>query len=430
MRRHYFNVVLASFLLTVLMPEYVRAEKTLHIQLYKHQGCTPTFGHSKVLPSYGHVGIKLTFQHFADSDDAWREFHKCHLELTQKQKSCELATQPSEHVLQELKQTCVTQYQAEISLCRSHYEREEKKCDLLVPKTERKADDRDKMEAAASRKPKHDASKEPQWEELEPSNAIAPGWEELEPSNAIAPGWEELEPSNAIAPGWEELEPSNAIAPGWEELEPSNAIAPGWEELEPSNAIAPGWEELEPSNAIAPGWEELEPSNAIAPGWEELNSEDEYETQETRVSVGGGAKGKPNGSGLINGLLSQHQLAAKGNRQQKIQDHQRILQNTLPMAQAAVQQGNAILLQSWQNLTNKVQSQSSDERCQKIADQIAESMGSRFSSQSGSIDRCDAGREQLRILTYAKDNLSRHGCYSGEYDSVISKTQNYVTQVC
>ena len=36
----------------------------------------------------------------------------------------------------------------------------------------------------------------------------------------------------------------------------------------------------------------------------------------------------------------------------------------------------------------------------------------------------------LQALTNARDNLSRHGCYSGEYDQEISETRGYVAQVC
>ena len=351
MRTQRLTVILSTLLALTFLPEYAHAQnKTLPIQLYKHQGCTPISGHSKVLPSYGHLGFELTFQHFADSYDAWGESHKCHLELTQKQKSCQLATQPSEYVPQEWKQTCVTQYQAEISPCRSHYEREKKKCDLLIPKTERKADDRDKMETAASRKPKHDASKSPQWEELLPSDTLPPGWEELIP-------------------------------------------------------------------------------------------EESYGHEPTCVGDGVGSKGNRTRGDLLANLKSKHQDAASGILNRKVEDQQRLNKENLPMGQAALQQGNANLAQSILNL-DRWQSRSSvmprpaapgprdsDSRCERIALQIAAKMETRFPSRPGN-SLCAGGQNRLRMLTYAKDNLSRHQCYSGEYDQVIAETRNYIIQVC
>ena len=180
-----------------------------------------------------------------------------------------------------------------------------------------------------------------------------------------------------------------------------------------------------------PVWEELVPSDELAPGWEELTGEDDNEHGVARAPDGGGAKRKQRRGDLIRKLRSKHQDAARSNRDQKVEDRQRLDQQNLPMGQAAVQQGNMILLQSIQKLTDRRLSQASGDssaRCHRINEQIAARMRSRFSIGDNGI--CAAGREQLRMLTFTKDNLSRHGCYSGEYDQVISETRNYIAQAC
>ena len=67
-------------------------------------------------------------------------------------------------------------------------------------------------------------------------------------------------------------------------------------------------------------------------------------------------------------------------------------------------------------------------RCNKVVEQTAEKMQNMLSYNTSGV--CEGGRKQLKALTYAKDNLSRHGCYSGEYDQAIAKTRNYNASVC
>lgn len=147
-------------------------------------------------------------------------------------------------------------------------------------------------------------------------------------------------------------------------------------------------------------------------------------------------KRKKSRIGLLRNLKSKHLSAARGSLHRKLNDSQDNREKNSSLEQAALNQGYANLQQSITKLAGPMrsgsdgQSHAADERCSGVADQLAERMGSTFPSQSGGIGACAAGREQLRILTYAKDNLSRNGCYSGEYDQVISKTRNYITQVC
>ena len=195
-------------------------------------------------------------------------------------------------------------------------------------------------------------------------------------------------------------------------------------------------------------WEELEPSDKLAPGWEELTTEVKYDEDATGVSTGestgdGSTRGKTSRPDLINNMMSKHRDSAVKNRGTRVRDKGQYNQQNLPLSQAAVQQGYANLFQDIQSLVNKGRSQSGaaprprvsgsgngNARCNSVADQIAANMGSTFQDGSGSFGACAAGREQLRMLTYAKDNLARHGCYSGEYDQVISETQIYITRTC
>ena len=180
-------------------------------------------------------------------------------------------------------------------------------------------------------------------------------------------------------------------------------------------------------------WEELEPDDTLAPGWEELTPDTEYGAEATTL---GPTKRKKSRIGLLRNLKSKHVSAARGSLHRKLDDSQANRKKNSSLEQAALNQGYANFLQSITKLAGPMrsgsdgQSHAADERCSGVADQIAERMGSTVPSQSGGIGACAAGREQLRILTYAKDNLSRNGCYSGEYDQVISKTRNYITQVC
>ena len=67
-------------------------------------------------------------------------------------------------------------------------------------------------------------------------------------------------------------------------------------------------------------------------------------------------------------------------------------------------------------------------RCQQIQLQIAREID-RPPLPDGS-SQCTIRRAHLQMLTYAKDNLVRHGCYQGEYDSVIAEAKRTVNLPC
>ena len=328
LRTQHLIAMLSAFLALMPLQEHVHADQTLQIPLYKHQGCAPV-GESKILPLYAHIGGELTFRNFGDLHDAWNEHHKCNLAVIQKQKDCELASQPSENLPPGWRHTCADHYRVEIATCRRYYEREKPKCDLLIPKTERKASVRDEIENVSTRKTKHDAS------------------------------------------------------------------------------TGSEWEELVPSDKSSPGWEELVPSDKSSPGWEERVSEESYDPEATSNPPNGVNKGKQKRRDLVNSLMSKHQDRGQAFERRVIRDRQRQNQQHFPLVQSSGD-GNS--------------------RCYKVVEQVAANM--RNASASHASGACAAGREQLRMLTYAKDNLSRHGCYSGEHDRNIAEARNYIGKVC
>lgn len=68
-------------------------------------------------------------------------------------------------------------------------------------------------------------------------------------------------------------------------------------------------------------------------------------------------------------------------------------------------------------------------RCEQVQRHIAQNIQSGASSGS-SASRCDAAREILSMLTYAKSNLERYGCYRGEYDQNISEYRSDISTNC
>ena len=135
MNKRLVATMFPAFLLLVLLPEHAHPGETLHIPLYKHQGCN-LGGKSIILPIYDSTVGRLTFKRSEAPYDAWREYHKCNWEVIRRRESCDRATRPSENLLPEMRATCASQFRAEVKTCRRHYTSQEAKCDVLQPKTE------------------------------------------------------------------------------------------------------------------------------------------------------------------------------------------------------------------------------------------------------------------------------------------------------
>ena len=132
---------------------------------------------------------------------------------------------------------------------------------------------------------------------------------------------------------------------------------------------------------------------------------------------------------LIHNLVRKHESRKRKLEKGTVAAWQRQNVPNRALQQAALQHSAANLLSSLtgRKWANRKSARGGDLKCRAIAEQIAENLRSTRKKFSGS---CNAGREQLRMLTYAKNNLSRNGCYSGEYDQTISETRNYIAQVC
>ena len=68
-------------------------------------------------------------------------------------------------------------------------------------------------------------------------------------------------------------------------------------------------------------------------------------------------------------------------------------------------------------------------KCMELSHRIADEL-MKMPAPNPSDGMCIGAGKQLRMLNYAKENLAKHGCYDGEYDSVIAETESYARSVC
>ena len=68
-------------------------------------------------------------------------------------------------------------------------------------------------------------------------------------------------------------------------------------------------------------------------------------------------------------------------------------------------------------------------KCMELTQRIADELMS-MPEPNPSDGMCIGAEKLLRMLNYAKENLAKHGCYNGEYDSVIAETESHARSVC
>ena len=396
MKTKSLTTMLSASLLFMLMPEYVHANKTIQIQLYTHQGCA-LFEKTKILPLYTHIGGNLTFQHFEDPYDAWGELHKCNREVVKRQKSCELANKPSDHLLPDWRDKCAAQYQVEIATCRSHYEREKSKCDLLKPKTDSA---RDEKKNVASRKPKHDANRKPKHDASEGSQ-----WEELVPSDKLPPGWEELKPSDAHLYGEEATFVPNRKRDRKTRKDQKGGPADNWKQWEEGNL---------PGNEM--GDMGIDRKGGDMPSLGDSGPK----FQDPNPSSYSGAKFRdPNPSGK-SGVDLKDLVRLE---EREMLEEEKKEYGTLGSPGGVANQGGAI---DRSGRTGRI-----SQSCKRAQQRVTRSLTQNQNRSTGSA--CGNARLYLQVLQYVRGELARSGCPAyaiRAYDKTIAQTRRVAHARC
>ena len=162
-----------------------------------------------------------------------------------------------------------------------------------------------------------------------------------------------------------------------------------------------------------------------------VDSASQSYSQESRVDSASQSRKRD----LIGSMAAGHSQVQRSMEQSDGLDRQRQNEKNLPLAQSALQQSGENLVKSLSQILAREQFDSGGAssggaslKCQKLASQITDNLSRGSRSNFGG--RCDAAREMLRVLTYAKNNLSRHACYGGEYDQSIAEYKSYITRYC
>ena len=129
---------------------------------------------------------------------------------------------------------------------------------------------------------------------------------------------------------------------------------------------------------------------------------------------------------LIGDMKGEHQSRRKKIEQRVQYEQQQSNESNLPLAWDAAQEQMRNQALSASRLTGVGQAGS---RCDEIVRQIAQNMEANPRGRTtGSI--CGGTRELLGMYQYAKENLSNHGCYGGEYDTAIAQLESRRDAVC
>lgn len=157
------------------------------------------------------------------------------------------------------------------------------------------------------------------------------------------------------------------------------------------------------------------------------------DSQESRVNSG--SQSRFSKRDLIRSMAADHSQVQRRIEQSDGLDRQRQNEKNLPLAQSVLQQSGENLVKSLSQILAREQFDSGGAssggaslKCQKLASQIADNLSRGSHSNFG--EGCDGAREMLRVQTYAKNNLSRHACYGGEYDQSIAEYKSYITRYC
>ena len=419
MRKLFFVVfLLVGVSLTPSSQPLQAATNELTVLSYKHKACVLSAKHESTLnrddpaepppapaghyaPRNAQTEVPITLGWFRKSPvEAEREFTNCQEIVNVQIEWCNTAIEYPDYLPPKSRAECNRQYAEEVTSCRAHYTRILEKCNALqTPLAEdtHKQADNEELKGQAT------------WEEL-------PG---CVPGEPLPPGWENLgvpEHMKFVTICDEESSETASLEREREQMELEQ------ERMALDQELKVGQErrrmELEHRKRLAEQQrreDELARQIAAARKEQQMREQMEYDGAEYD---GADSWGLLMG-GIIGGAILYDQLDPE--------DADQILGF---MGDLASPGGLDTMPDGTGGMDMNPGAQTgAGSECQELANQIAGNLerGTSMASVGG---HCSGAREMLRVMNYARSNLSKYGCYRGEYDRSIGEYQLYISNNC